>query len=298
MHLESENDESARRFEAHRSRLFGVAYRMLGSRVDAEDVLQDAYLRWHRADTTTVETPEAWLVTVVTRLCLDRLRASKQERALYVGPWLPEPIVSRTMDSAETQLEFANEVSVAFLAVLERLGAQERAAFLLHDVFDYDYADIARMLDKTEAACRQIVHRARERVRSGRPRYSVPEQNRQLLLERFLQAATSGDREAVAALLSEDVSFISDGGGKVTAALKILNGPERIGRLYYCIARRNPKMSFRLIRVNGELGAVHLVDGKLHSVLSFETSGERILGIYVMRNPDKLAGINVSELGI
>ncbi len=298
MRLESENDELAQRFEAHRSRLFGVAYRMLGSRVDAEDVLQDAYLRWHRADTATIETPEAWLVTVVTRLCLDRLRASKQERELYVGPWLPEPIVTGAMESAEMQLEFANEVSVAFLAMLERLGAEERAAFLLHEVFDYDYADIAQMLGKTEAACRQIVHRARERVRTGRPRYTVPEQNRQRLLENFLKAATSGDREAVTALLAENVSFISDGGGKVTAALKVLNGAERIGRLYYCIARRHPQLSYRFIRVNGELGAAHLVDGKLHSVLSFETTGEQIVAIYVMRNPDKLAGIDVSDFGI
>ena len=284
-------------FQPHRARLFGVAYRMLGSRADAEDVLQDAYLRWHDADIHALQSHEAWLVTVVTRLCLDRLRAAKQDRERYVGPWLPEPIMTDTLPSPELRLEMQNEVSVAFLAVLERLGPEKRAAFLLKEVFDYDYAEIAQMLGKAEPALRQMVHRAREEVRAARPKFSVAEESRERLLEKFMAAATTGDRTAIMALLSEDVEYMSDGGGKVYAALKILRGAERIGRLYYSIARSWPGIQYRLIRVNGELGAVNIHGGKVHSVLSFRMDGDRITGIYTMRNPDKLAGISLDKLG-
>lgn len=283
----------ATEFEAQRPRLFGVAYRMLGARADAEDVLQDAWLRWHDADRPAIESPEAWLVTVVTRLCLDRLRAAKQDRERYVGPWLPEPIQTDALPSPELRLELQNEVSVAFLALLERLGPEKRAAFLLREVFDYDYPEIAQMLGKAEPALRQMVHRAREEVRAGRPKFTVAEESRERLLEKFMAAAATGDRNAVMALLSEDVEYISDGGGKVYAALKVLHGPDRVGRLYYSIARSWPGIEYRLIRINGELGAVNLFEGKLHSVLSFRIDGDRITGIYVMRNPDKLAGISL-----
>ena len=282
-------------FQSHSPRLFGVAYRMLGSRADAEDVLQDAYLRWHDADPGAIASHEAWLVTVVTRLCLDRLRATKQARESYIGPWLPEPILTDTLPSPELQLEMQNEVSVAFLAVLERLGPDKRAAFLLKEVFDYDYPEIAQMLGKAEPALRQMVHRAREEVRAARPKFTVAEEARERLLEKFMAAATSGDRAAVMALLSEDVEYVSDGGGKVYAALKVLHGAERIGRLYYSIARSWPGIRYHLIRINGELGAVNTFDGEVHSVLSFRIDGDRITGIYVMRNPDKLAGIRLDS---
>ncbi|HEX4984565.1 MAG TPA: RNA polymerase sigma-70 factor [Burkholderiales bacterium] len=284
-------------YEKHRPRLFGVAYRMLGSRADAEDVLQDAFLRWHEADLGGIRSYEAWLVTITTRLCLDRLRAAKQDRERYVGPWLPEPIIVEHMPSPELRLELANEVSVAFLALLERLGPEKRAAFLLHEVFDYDYADIAQMLGKSEPALRQMVRRAREEVREGRPKFSVDETVHERLLEKFLAAASSGDRDAVMALLRDDVEYVSDGGGKVYAALKVLRGAERIGRLYYSIARSFPGLSWRVIRVNGELGVATLMGGALHSVIAFQFDGERIAAIYSMRNPDKLAGISMRSLG-
>jgi RNA polymerase sigma-70 factor (ECF subfamily) len=186
---------------------------------------------------------------------------------------------------------------VAFLALLERLGPEERAAFLLHEVFDYDYPEVAEILGKAEPACRQMIHRARARVRESRPRFSVATESRERLLEKFLAAAGSGDRNAVMALLAEEVEYISDGGGKVVAALKVLRGPERIGRLYYCIARRFFGLSYRLIRVNGELGAVSMMGDHIHSILSFVTDGDRISGIYTIRNPDKLAGIALRDLG-
>jgi RNA polymerase sigma-70 factor (ECF subfamily) len=291
-------DAMAAEFEAYRPRLFGVAYRMLGSRADAEDVLQDAWLRWHNSPGADIQSPVAWLITTTTRLCLDRLRLAKQAREHYIGPWLPEPIVTDSLPSPEMQLELADEVSVAFLAVLERLGPEERAAFLLHEVFDYDYPEIARILAKAEPACRQLVHRAKVRVREARPRFAVAQASRERLLEKFISAASSGDREAVMALLSEDAQYVSDGGGKVVAALKVLHGPERIARLYYCIARTYAGMTYHLIRINGELGSVNIFGGKLHSILSFETDGDRIVGIYVMRNPDKLAGISLEKFGI
>jgi RNA polymerase sigma-70 factor, ECF subfamily len=190
-------------FELHRPRLFGIAYRMLGSRAEAEDLLQDAYLRWHESSRTTIRSAIAFLVTITTRLCVDRLRELKQERACCAGPWLPEPIVDDRAPSPEMQRELADDVSVAFLAVLERLSPEERAAFLLHDVFDYDYPEVAQMLDKTEPACRQLIHRARARLREPRARFRVSTESRERLLEKFLVAIGSGSRQAVMALLAE-----------------------------------------------------------------------------------------------
>lgn len=191
-------------FQSHRPRLFGIAYRMLGSRAEAEDLLQDAYLRWHQSNTEDIHSPIAFLVTITTRLCLDRLRKLKEEREHYAGPWLPEPIVDDQIPSPEMQRELADEVSVAFLAVLERLAPEERAAFLLHEVFDYDYPEVAQMLGKAEPACRQMIHRARVRVRESPPRFSVTVESRERILAKFLAAVSSGDRKAVMALLAEE----------------------------------------------------------------------------------------------
>jgi RNA polymerase sigma-70 factor, ECF subfamily len=189
-------------FQLHRPRLFGIAYRMLGSRAETEDLLQDAYLRWHESDRTNIQSVVAFLVTITTRLCVDRLRALKQERARCVSEWLPEPMVDEQSPSPEMQREFVDDVSVAFLAVLERLGAEERAAFLLHDVFDYDYPEVAEVLDKTEPACRQLISRARARLRESRARFSVSAESRERLFGKFRAALGSGSRHAVMALLA------------------------------------------------------------------------------------------------
>src|SRR3569832_171640 len=186
--------ETADPFEALRPRLFGIAYRMLGIRADAEDVLQDAWRKWRDTDQAGLQSAEAWLVTVVTRLAIDRLRAAKTERDAYYGDWLPEPIVAWHDETPERIVERADDISLAFMHLLERLGAEERAAFLLRQAFDYDYEDIARMLGKSEAAVRQTIHRAGERLRLERPRFEVPRETHQRLLERFVQAASSGDR--------------------------------------------------------------------------------------------------------
>ena len=285
-------------FTALRPRLFGIAYRMLGVRADAEDVLQDAWLRWSRTDASTLQSAEAWLVTVVTRLSIDRLRAAQAERAAYVGWWLPEPLVEGLPDerTPESAAELAGELSVAFLYVLERLGPEERAAFLLRQVFDYDYPDIAAQLGKTEASCRQMVHRARERVQQARTRCEVPRTVHHQLLQRFMQAAKSGDRSAIEALLSEDAQLIGDGGGKVQSFPKPLVGPFRIANLYWALFRRcGAQVVYRMVHINGEPGLLRYVDGQLESAQAFVTVGERIVSIYAVRNPDKLAGIPVLD---
>jgi RNA polymerase sigma-70 factor (ECF subfamily) len=279
-------------FERLRPRLFGIAYRMLGVRADADDVVQDAWLRWQSTDRTLLRSAEAWLVTVVTRLAIDRLRAAKTEREAYVGAWLPEPIVDWHEETPEQLAERANDLSVAFLYLLERLAPEERAAFLLRQAFDYDYPEIARMLGKQEPAVRQMVHRAQERLRLERPRFAVPREQHRRLLERFVRAAGTGERAAIRALLAEDAVALGDGGGKVPSVAGGFHGAERVTNLYWAQhLRLGARLEYRLATVNGEPGFVRLVDGRLESAQAVVTDGERILAIYVVRNPDKLARI-------
>jgi RNA polymerase sigma-70 factor (ECF subfamily) len=267
---------------------------MLGVRADAEDVVQDAWLRWNAADRDGLQSAEAWLVTVVTRLAIDRLRAAKAERAAYVGEWLPEPLVTVDEHTPERAAELAGEVSLAFLHVLERLAPEERAAYLLRQVFDYDYDEIAPMLGKSQAALRQVVHRATERLRLERPRFEVPPETHRRLLERFVQAARSGERAAIRALLAEEVAAIGDGGGRVASVPGGMHGADRVANLYWAhVLRLGERVQYRLATVNGEPGFVRYVDGRLESAQAVTTDGERILGIYVVRNPDKLARVGV-----
>lgn len=212
-------------FESHRPRLLGVAYRMLGSRPDAEDLVQDAYLRWHQSATGAIQSPAAFLVTITTRLCLDRLRELKQERETCAGACMPEPVVHDFIPSPETQRELIDEASAAFLMILERLGPEERAAFLLHEVFDYDYPEMAQVLGKSEPACRQVIHRARSRVRESRSRFSVSPESRERILRKFLAAIASGERKDVMALLAEEDREAAERGGKPDCASKDPDGP-------------------------------------------------------------------------
>lgn len=279
-------------FEIHRPRLTAIAYRMLGTRADAEDVVQDAWLRWHRTEREQVDTPEAWLVTTVTRLAIDRLRSAKVEREAYTGWWLPEPLVAVDDDTPQSLAEMAQELSLALLWVLERLAPEERAAFLLRQAFDHDYAQIAAMLGKTEAACRQLVHRASQRVQQEGPRFRVSRDAHRQVLQRFVAAARSADRAALQALLADDAELVSDGGGKVPSFGKILRGALRIANLYWVTHRRaGVEVSYRAVTLNGEPGLLRYVDGVLESAQAFVTDGQRIVAIYAVRNPDKLARI-------
>ena len=281
-------------FHTLRPRLFGIAYRMLGVRADAEDVLQDAWLRWSAADHAALQSAEAWLVTVTTRLAIDRLRAAKTEREAYVGWWLPEPLVEVEERTPETAAELASGLSVAFLHMLERLAPEERAAFLLRQVFDYDYGEIASILDKSEATVRQVVHRAAERVRQERPRFAVPPETHKRLLGKFVQAAQSGQRAAIRALLADNAEAIGDGGGKVPAVAGGIRGADRVTNLYWAHhLRLGQQLEYRMAIINGEPGFLRYVDGQLESAQTVVTDGERIVAIYVVRNPDKLAHITV-----
>lgn len=280
-------------FTTLRPRLFSIAYRMLGTRADAEDVLQDAWLRWHRSDGAAVQSFEAWLVTIVTRLAIDRLREAKAEREAYVGFWLPEPLVEEIDErSPEALLEQASDLSVAFLWVLERLAPEERATYLLREAFEQDYAEVAELLGKNEAAVRQMVSRANKRVQEERRRFDVTPATHRALLEKFMHAARSGERDAIKALLADDVELVSDGGGKVPSFGKVLRGAHRIANLFWVLWRRlGDGVSYRLVQINGEPGLLRYVGGQLESAQAFVTDGERITGIYAVRNPEKLVGI-------
>jgi RNA polymerase sigma-70 factor (ECF subfamily) len=276
-------------FEASRRRLFGLAYRMLGSRADAEDIVQEAYVRWHETARESVESPEAWLVTTTTRLAIDRLRRLKTEREAYVGPWLPEPIV--TDAPPDLNLDLAADLSVAFLTLLERLAPEERAAFLLHDVFDVGYPEIASVIERSETACRQVVHRARTRVRGDRKRFDVTDSARTALLQKFLAAVEERDEKALLALFAPDATWTADGGGKTAAAPLPIVGADRIARLVIGLREKFWAVDrvIELATVNGESGLCIRDGNRLTATMSIETDGERILGVYAVVNPDKLS---------
>jgi RNA polymerase sigma-70 factor (ECF subfamily) len=277
-------------FEANRPRLKRLAYRMLGSVAEAEDAVQDAWLRWERAGEGVAD-PAAWLVRTTTRLAIDRLRKAKVEREAYRGPWLPEPLIEPL---TEDPVERAEDVSVAFLLALERLSPLERAVFLLHDVFEQDYGDVAKTLDRSEAAVRQLASRAREHVRDARPRFTVSEAEASRLASAFVAASANADVGALSALLAEDAILVSDGGGKRKAALRILVGSEDIIAFFQKLAWRNgvPVVeALRSVRINGYPGFVlSLEDGP--ETMAFQPAEDgKIAAVYVVRNPDKLAHV-------
>jgi RNA polymerase sigma-70 factor (ECF subfamily) len=276
-------------FEALRGRLFGLAYRMLGSRADAEDIVQEAYVRWHEMANRSVDNPEAWLVTATTRRAIDRLRRLKTEREAYVGQWLPEPIV--VTEAPDRNLDLAADLSIAFLTMLERLAPEERAAFLLHDVFDVGYSQIASVLDRTEAACRQVVHRARERVRGDRRRFDVPEATKASLLQKFMRATEARDEQALLALFAPDATWTADGGGKTGAAPLPIAGADRIAKLVIGLRDKfwAADRTMEVATVNGETGLVIRDGNRLTATLSIATDGECILAVYAVVNPDKLS---------
>ena len=285
---EASSPTDAEIFERHRPRLFGVAYRMLGSAADAEDVLQETYLRWHGEDREVVQSPEAWLVAVTTRLAIDRLRRASAERERYPGFWLPEPVAT----PADRRAEMSSDLSMAFLVLLEQLSPEERAAFLMREVFDADYSELARVLDKSEAACRQMVHRARVRVRGDRPRFSVSPETHERLLERFLDALHDGDRDGLLALVAEDVTWTSDGGGRVPSTRRIVHGADRIVRLVLGLERKaHGRVRHAVAWINGEPTLVSFADGRLLFTTSVVTDGERLTAFYRVLNPDKLRRI-------
>ncbi|MGW1103865.1 RNA polymerase sigma-70 factor [Streptomyces sp. NPDC002540] len=282
-------------FEVHRPVLIGVAYRMLGGIADAEDVVQEAWLRWSSASREDVREPRAFLVRVVTRLAIDRLRQVRSRRESYVGPWLPEPLVTdfgpAVPDAAE-QAVLADSVSVAVLIVLESLSPSERAVFVLREAFGFPYAEIAAALDRSEAAVRQLAGRARRHVDERKARYDVDPARRRDLTERFLAAAAGGDIQELLALLAPDVRLVGDSGGKSKAPLRIIESADKVGRFLFAVAHgRIPDPDFRFLELNGGPGLLVLSGGKPDSVFQVDVRNGLIQSVYVMRNPDKLIGL-------
>lgn len=307
----SSRDLPAEDLLRHRPRLLGLAYRMLGDMDDAEDVVQDAFLRWHQGDRGEVRSAEAWLVTVVTRLAVDRLRHAAVERATYVGPWLPEPVAVEpvavepvgapaapsTLPPPDRAAELASDLSVALLVLLERLTPEERAAFLLREVFGTDYAEIARILERRPDAVRQMVHRARERVHAGRPRVATSPEEHARLLERFLTALAADDAPALLALLAPDVSLTADSGGRAVAARRVITGSDPVARALLGITRKlQGSYSHRPTRLNGQPALLSYDEsGALATVTMIDVEGGRVRAVYFVRNPEKLRRIARGE---
>ena len=281
----------AEEFEEQRDLLFGVAYRMLGSAAEAEDLVQDAYLRYRMADQGEVRNPRSYLVTIVTRLCLDHLKSARVQRERYIGPWLPEPVLTTENDwrlVPEGLIDLRESVSMAFLLLLERLGPVERAVLLLHDVFDYSHAEIAAIVGRGEPACRQVLKRARDRISEGRRRHTPSLERQRVLTGRFLHAASTGDISALIELLAEDVTAYSDGGGRVAAAINPVHSADHVARFLAGLPKKEPITRVDLQEINGQVAFLTWQDHRLTNVVLLETDDERVTAVYVQRNPDKV----------
>jgi RNA polymerase sigma-70 factor, ECF subfamily len=292
-----ERDDPAASFEPHRAYLRGLAYRMLASMAEAEDAVQDAYIRWHRIGAkarAAIDNPRAWLSKATTRLCLDRLKSARVQRESYVGPWLPEPVIEP--EAADDPAELAQDLSVAFLLLLERLSPLERAAFLLHDVFEMSFQQVAEVLHRDAAACRQLATRARKHIDAGRPRFDAKAEDQARIAAAFLAAAGSGDAQQLAQLLAQDAVLLSDGGGKVRAALNPILGRERVTAFIIGVLRKSPfpeGTEYRPAIVNGLAGFLTVLpDGRINQTLSFEIHDGLIQRVYAVRNPDKLKALH------
>jgi len=292
-------DEAALTFEPQRRRLTGLAYRMLGSLSEAEDIVQDAYLRWHAAERDQVDNPRAYLSRTVARLCLDHLKSARSKRETYVGPWLPEPIVDETALAPDSASELADDLSLALMMTLERLSPLERAAFLLHDVFEMEFGDIAKVLERSESACRQLAARGRAHVHEARPRFRIAEAEAARLSDAFHRALVTGDAAQFAAVLAADAVLYSDGGGKRAAALNPIYGRDKIVRFFEGLARGGnlpPPETIHRIRLGGMPGVVlAAADGTIDTILTADVRDGQVVAIYAVRNPDKLAHVSLSS---
>ncbi len=278
-------------FNQYRVLLFSIAYRMLGSATDAEDIVQEAFLRWMQEGSSLVQSPKAYLSTIVVRLCIDQSRSARARREVYVGPWLPEPLATGLHPELADTTVLAESLSFAFLIMLENLGPLERAVFLLHEVFEYEYADIAAIVGKSETNCRQIFHRAHQRLGQRRSRYNVSYQQQERITDQFLRASTSGDMQGLLNLLTEDIVFTGDGGGKVRVGHNV-HGPDNVAR--GTVAGLRPLLSSmrsRVEAINGQPAIVGYMDDRPYGVVLLEIEGEHIRRIYAVVNPDKLCWI-------
>lgn len=280
-------DKQLEQFEAYRPLLFSIAYRMLGTVMEAEDAIQETYLRYLATDVATIQSPKAFLSTVITRICLDQLKSARVQRETYVGPWLPEPLL--TTDSPDELLTHHESISMAFLVLLETLSPVERAVFLLREVFEYDYGEIARIVEKSESNCRQLYSRARRHISERRPRFAAKPAEQERLFGTFISALSEGNVAAVTELLAEDVQLWSDGGGKAAAAIHPLLGRDKVLRFLIGLYNKQPpNTTVATTEVNGSPALLIYVDGSLVSVCNVGWETGRIDEIRFVRNPDKL----------
>jgi RNA polymerase sigma-70 factor, ECF subfamily len=283
-------------FQAYKRLLFSIAYDMLGSVMDAEDCVQEAFLRWYQAsdrgETEAVRSPQAYLSTIVTRLCIDHLRSARVQRERYVGVWLPEPLITTDESSVTGMAELSEALSVAFLHLLEQLSPIERAVFLLRQVFDYEYAEIAAIVQKSEDNCRQIVRRARQHLATQHTLYPVSREQQDNILHQFIRACMSGDMDGLLAVLADDIVSYADSGGKVPAAINPIYGSDKVARYLLGMLKKAPEdYSFRLACVNGQPGILNYIGGVPYAVITLDIRDGRIREIDVIRNPDKLRGV-------
>jgi RNA polymerase sigma-70 factor, ECF subfamily len=277
-------------FLDYRPLLFSIAYRMLGTVADAEDAVQETFLRWHRAQQgdEAIHNPKGWLTTTLSRVCLDQLGSARVKREQYIGPWLPEPLAGSSPDVAETAADF-DSLSLAFMVLLESLSPKERAVFLLHDVFGYDFASVGEIVTETDAYCRQLAKRARARMQERRPRFTATPEHRERLTQDFLRAVSEGDMPGLISTLADDVTVYSDGGGKVTAARKPVIGRDKVALFLTRIMEQAPEgTSVVFEEINGQPGLVTLFNGGVHNAITFDITDEGITAIYIIVNPDKL----------
>lgn len=279
-------------FEDHRKRLFSLAYRMLGTASDAEDLVQETYLRWQSVD-EEVHNPRAYLTTVITRLAINQLGLARVQREQYIGQWLPEPVATEEADPSR-EVDRAESISMAFLVMLETLGPVERAVLLLRDVFDYEYDEISHMVGKSEANCRQLLRRARQHIAERKPRFAVDRQQSLSMTQRFLAAISGGDPAQLFALLAEDAVLYTDGGGKVAAAINPIYGADKIARfLTATTAKLDPaEISVQIQELNGQPGVIVSRSCGPDSVVILDVANDRIQTVYIVRNPDKLMAVS------
>lgn len=289
--------ERVEEFYRHRRRLLSIAYRMLGSASDADDMLQETFIRWQQSSQLKIESPEAFLVTIISRLCLNHLQSAHIKREQYFGQWLPEPVLTGPAANFYVDSQMDDSISMAFLVLLERLSPVERAVFLLREVFDYEYAEVASILEQSESNCRQILRRARQHLKQGRPRFDASPKQQEELLQKFLQANSRGDMEGLLALISQEIVLYADGGGKATAVPNPIYGAENVVR--FLEGARRKFLPAALVRqvsqINGTPGVVSYLHGQPHSVLILNFEDGRICNIYIVSNPDKLARLPVME---
>jgi len=281
-------------FNTHRSMLFGIAYRMLGSVAEAEDLTQEVWLRWQKQDAAEVRSAQAWLVSTMTRLCIDQLRSARRQREEYYGVWLPEPLMGASEAAPDTGAELADSLTMAFMMLLETLGPTERAVFLLREVFEYDYADTAAIVGKSEANCRQIVRRAKAQLRPNSQADVPPNDQARRVVEKFIAATTTGEIDELLAMLMDDTTVYMDGGGKVKAAGLPIQTADRVSRFMIGIQRKlPPDIEYRFTLINGQPGFLMISNDQIYSALSFELAGERVRNIYGVWNPDKLRHLTI-----